>query len=142
MYFLPDDFSQAKDLTAGHPEEAQQLKDLFWEEAERYKVLPLLAPLASFFGVVPPIPEQTTYEYRGDVQNILPGVIPRIYNGSYTITADLVVPDGGAEGVIVALGRPPWRMHPLRGRWQAHPHLLDDGRLRVLTGRRRRPSFR
>ena len=32
----------------------------------------------------------------------MPGMIPRIYNHSYTITADLVVPDGGAEGVIVA----------------------------------------
>ena len=32
----------------------------------------------------------------------MPGMIPRIYNRSYTITADLVVPEGGAEGVIVA----------------------------------------
>ena len=32
----------------------------------------------------------------------MPGMIPRIYNRSYSITADLVVPDGGAEGVIVA----------------------------------------
>ena len=30
------------------------------------------------------------------------GMIPRIYNRSYAITADLVVPEGGAEGVIVA----------------------------------------
>ena len=33
---------------------------------------------------------------------MLSGMIPRIYNRSYSITADLVVPDGGAEGVIVA----------------------------------------
>ena len=33
---------------------------------------------------------------------MMPGMIPRIYNHSYTISADLVVPDGGAEGVIVA----------------------------------------
>ena len=32
----------------------------------------------------------------------MPGMIPRIYNHSYAITADLVVPEGGAEGVIVA----------------------------------------
>ena len=41
-------------------------------------------------------------EFRGDVQNVAPGMIPRIYNRSYTISADLVVPDNGAEGVIVA----------------------------------------
>ncbi len=102
LYYLPDDFSQAKDLAADHPEKVQELKDLFWEEAERYKVLPLLAALSAFFGVVPPIPKETTFEYRGDVQNVMPGMIPRIYNRSYTITAELVVPEAGAEGVIVA----------------------------------------
>ncbi len=102
LYYLPDDFSQAKDLAADHPEKVQELKDLFWEEAERYKVLPLLAALSAFFGMVPPIAQDTTFEFRGDVQNVLAGMIPRIYNRSYTISADLVVPDGGAEGVIVA----------------------------------------
>src|SRR5450631_2634301 len=102
LYYLPDDFSQAKNLAAQHPEKVQELKDLFWAEAEKYKVLPLLATLSTFFGMVPPIPKQTKFEFRGDVQNVLSGMIPRIYNRSYSITADLVVPDGGAEGVIVA----------------------------------------
>ena len=102
LYYLPDDFSQAKDLAADQPEKVQELKDLFWEEAERYKVLPLLAALSTFFGIVPPIAGETTFEFRGDVQNVLSGMIPRIYNRSYTISADLVVPEKGAEGVIVA----------------------------------------
>ena len=45
---------------------------------------------------------QTHFTYYGDVQNIASGMIPRIYDHSYTITADLVIPEGGAEGVIVA----------------------------------------
>ena len=102
LYYLPDDFSQAHDLAAEHPEKVQELKALFWEEAERYKVLPLLATLSTFFGILPPIAEKTTFEFRGDVQNVLSGMIPRIYNHSYAISADLVVPEGGAEGVIVA----------------------------------------
>ncbi len=102
LYYLPNDFSQAKDLAAEHPDKVQELKELFWEEAERYKVLPLLGALSTFFGMVPPIPEKTTFEFRGDVQNVMPGMIPRVYNRSYTISADLVVPEGGAEGVIVA----------------------------------------
>jgi len=65
-------------------------------------VLPLLAALSTFFGMLPPIPDETTFEYRGDVQNVLSGMIPKVYNRSYSITADLVVPEGGAEGVIVA----------------------------------------
>ena len=65
-------------------------------------MLPLLATLSTFFGMLPPLPAITKLEFRGDVQNVLSGMIPRIYNHSYTISADLVVPKGGAEGVIVA----------------------------------------
>ena len=65
-------------------------------------MLPLLAALSTFFGLVPPIAEETRFEFRGDVQNVLSGMIPRIYNRSYAISADLVIPEGGAEGVIVA----------------------------------------
>jgi arylsulfatase len=102
LYYLPDDFTQAHDLAAEHPEIVDELKALFWEEAERYKVLPLLGALSTFFGMLPPIPEQNTFEYRGDVENVMPGMIPRIYNRSYTISAELTVPPGGAQGVIVA----------------------------------------
>ena len=102
LYYLPDDYTQARDLAAEHPEKVQELKKLFWEEAERYKVLPLLATLSTFFGILPPLPSRTQLEFRGDVQNVMSGMIPRIYNHSYTISAELVVPSGGAEGVIVA----------------------------------------
>jgi arylsulfatase len=102
LYYLPDDFTQAHDLAAEHPDKVEELKALFWEEAERYKVLPLLATMSTFFGMLPPIPDQTRFEFRGDVQNVMAGMIPRIYNRSYAIEAELVVPDGGAEGVIVA----------------------------------------
>ena len=102
LYYLPDDFSQIHDLAAANPEKVQELRALFWAEAERYKVLPLLAPLSVFFGIAPPLPTVTTFEFRGDVENVLSGMIPRVYNHSYAITADLVVPEGGADGVIVA----------------------------------------
>ena len=39
LYYLPDDFTQAHDLAGEHPDKVQELKDLFWEEAEKYKVL-------------------------------------------------------------------------------------------------------
>ena len=53
----PTTSRQAKDLAAEHPDKVQELKELFWEEAERYKVLPLLATLSTFFGMLPPIAE-------------------------------------------------------------------------------------
>ena len=48
------------------------------------------------------MPTVTTQTFYGDVQNIASGMIPRIYGRSYAIEAELSVPDGGAEGVIVA----------------------------------------
>jgi arylsulfatase len=50
LYYLPDDFSQAKDLAAENPEKLAELKELFWEEAEKHNALPLLAALSVFFG--------------------------------------------------------------------------------------------
>ena len=102
LYYLPDDFTQAHDVAAEHPEKVRELKKLFWKEAEKYQVLPLLATLSAFFGMTPPLEHRDRMEFRGDVQNVAPGMIPRIYNRSYAISADLVVPAGGAEGVIVA----------------------------------------
>jgi hypothetical protein len=104
LYYLPDDFSQANDLAASNPEKVKELQDLFWEEAEKYNVKPLLAGFSPFFGILPPLGKRTTTTYYGDVQNVAPGCVPRVYNHSYTITADLHIPDGGADGVIVADG--------------------------------------
>ncbi len=102
LYYLPDDFSQANDVAAEHPEKLAELKELFWEEAERHNVLPLLAGFSVFFGILPPMPTITTHTFYGDVENIASGMIPRVYGHSYAIEAELSVPEHGAEGVIVA----------------------------------------
>ena len=102
LYYLPDDFSQAHDLAAERPEKLAELRELFWQEAERNRALPLLGGMAVFFGVLPPMPTTTRYEFAGDVQNVSTTVIPRIYGRSYAIEADLHVPEGGAEGVLCA----------------------------------------
>ena len=102
LYYLPDDFSQANDLAAENPEKLAELKELFWEEAEKHNVLPLLAAFSVFFGILPPMPTITTQTFYGDVENIASGMIPRVYGRSYAIEAELSVPADGAEGVIVA----------------------------------------
>jgi arylsulfatase len=102
LYYLPDDFTQARNLAEQHPEKVEELRELFWQEAERYNVAPLLGGLTVFFGIKPPAPAQSRFTYYGDVQNVAPGTIPPIYNHSYTISAELEIPAGGAEGVIVA----------------------------------------
>ncbi len=51
----------------------KELQDLFWEEAEKYDIKPLLAGFSPFFGILPPLGTQTTTTYHGDVQNVAPG---------------------------------------------------------------------
>ena len=102
LYYLPDDFSQARNIAADHPEKVTELVDLFWSEAERNHVLPLLGGFAAFFGILPPLPTRTRFTFAGDVQNIQTTMIPRIYGRSYAIEADVHIPEGGAEGVLVA----------------------------------------
>jgi len=102
LYYLPDDFSQARNIAADNPEKLDELKELFWQEAERNRVLPLLGGFAVFFGMLPPLPTVTRFTFAGDVQNIQTTMIPRIYGRSYAIEAEVHVPAGGAEGVLCA----------------------------------------
>ncbi len=103
LYNIEEDFSQANDLAQKYPEKLNELKALFWEEAEKYNVTPLLAGMSTFFGFVPTAGAlKTKFTFHSGVQNIGPGMIPHIYGSSYAIEADAVIPPGGAEGAIVA----------------------------------------
>jgi arylsulfatase len=102
LYNLEEDYSQANDLAAKYPEKLRELQELFWEDAQKYHVTPLLAGLAPFFGLGPPPSGQTKFTYYPGTENIGAGMIPLIYNRSFTISADLDIPAAGAEGVIVA----------------------------------------
>jgi arylsulfatase len=102
LYNLVEDFSQAHNLADRYPDKLKELKDLWWAEAERNRALPLLAGFSVLFGDLPPLPTATRHSFAGDVQNIQRGMVPRIQGRSYAIEAELVVPEGGAEGVIMA----------------------------------------
>ena len=102
LYNLADDFSQAKNVAAQNPDKVKELQELWWSEAERNRVLPLMAGMSVMYGILPPLPTVTRFTFAGDVQNIQRGMIPRIQGRSYSIEAELAVPKGGAEGVIVA----------------------------------------
>ncbi len=102
LYNIDEDFSEANDLATKYPEKLRELQELFWRDAERYHVTPLLAGLGPFFGFGPPPKDQTKFTFYPGTENIGPGMIPPVVNRSFTITADLDVPAVGVEGVIVA----------------------------------------
>jgi arylsulfatase A-like enzyme len=102
LYHVEEDFSESEDLAEKHPEKLEELKELFWQEAEKYQVTPLLAGFAPFFGLHGPAASRTKFTYYPGTENIGSGMIPHIYGRSFTISADLEVPEAGCEGVIVA----------------------------------------
>ena len=78
------------------------MQDLFWIEAAKYNVLPLDASVAT--RVVVPKPSlaagRRVFTYSGELTGIPPGDAPSMLNTSYTITAEVTIPEGGAEGML------------------------------------------
>ena len=62
------DFSQAHDIAADHPDKVLELQELWWSEAERNRVLPLMGGLSVIYGILPPMPTQTRFPFAGDVR--------------------------------------------------------------------------
>jgi arylsulfatase len=110
LYNLDEDFSQADDVADKYPDKVRELTALFWSEAEKYQVLPLLGEMATVWGFPKGSPDQTKFTYYNGTENISSGMIPPIYNRSYSISADLDNPGHygviglrpGVAGVIVA----------------------------------------
>jgi len=111
LYNLDEDFSQADNVPDKYPDKVRELTALFWTEAEKYQVLPLFAELAFLWGFPKDSTGQTKFIYYNGTENISAGMIPPIYNRSYSISADLDNPGRsglglrpGIAGVIVAEG--------------------------------------
>jgi arylsulfatase A-like enzyme len=102
LYNLNDDYSQANDLAAKYPDKLKELEQLFDEEAKRNQVYPLLPT----YGDLPSVhePGQTEFVYRDGVERLTRHVSPPLAGKNYTLTADVDVPQSGANGVIVAQG--------------------------------------
>jgi arylsulfatase len=82
------------------------MKELFIAEAKKYQVFPMDASVAA--RIVAPRPNitagRTEFTYTQQMVGLPQGDSPSILNSSYTITADIDVPDGGAEGMILTSG--------------------------------------
>ncbi|HSA81957.1 MAG TPA: arylsulfatase [Geminicoccaceae bacterium] len=106
LYDLTTDWTQSDDLAAAHPDKLRELQQLFWVEAAKHQVLPLDASVAT--RLVAPRPNltagRTEFTYSGQLTGVPHGDAPSLLNTSYTITAEVDVPQGGAEGVLLTEG--------------------------------------
>src|SRR5215831_17063887 len=119
LYDLTKDFSQANDLAAKMPEKLKQMQALFQKEAAKYQVFPL--DNQQFQRAITPRPSttagKTVFTYTGENAGIPTENAPSILNRSFTITAEVDVPSGGGNGMIVTEG----------GRWGGYGLYLLNG---------------
>lgn len=106
LYRLDGDFSEAVDLAAVYPAKLKQMQKLFDAEARRNHVYPLddrgIGRVDRGKLPGPHIPLKMTY-YPGAVR-ISEWIAPVTKNRSFSVTANLIVPQGGAGGVIASIG--------------------------------------
>ena len=106
LYDLSKSWNQAEDIAAQNPQKVKELRAKFLAEAKKYHVLPLDASVAA--RIVAPRPNITAgrseFVYTRPMTGLPQGDSPFLLNASYTMTADIEVPQGGAEGMILTSG--------------------------------------
>jgi len=120
LYNVSEDYSQANDLAARMPDKVKAMQAVFLQEAAKYSVLPL--DNSGFARAIAPRPSatagQTVFTYSGEIPGIPNGNAPSILNKSFMITAEVEVPQGGGDGMIVTQG----------GRWGGYGLYLLKGK--------------
>jgi arylsulfatase len=135
LYDIRHDWTQDTDVATQYPEKLREMTDLMFAEFAKYQVLPLDASVAT--RMITPRPDMSggrrVFTYKGTpVTGIPRGTAPDVLNTSYTITAEVEVPDGGAEGMIVTDGGRfgGYGMYLLKGKPVFLWNLLDLKRVR------------
>jgi arylsulfatase len=106
LYNLAEDYSENNDLAAKMPDKLRSMEELFLVEAEKYDVFPLNNNFTAL--AVTPRPSatagRTVFTYSGESSGLPYSGAPDITGKSYSITAEVEIPQGGAEGMINTLG--------------------------------------
>ena len=127
LYNVREDPTEFNDLAAKMPDKVKEMQDLFYSEAKKYDVLPLdNSTLGRWNAPRPSLTAgQTVFTYSGELSGVPGSAAPRVLDKSYTITADVEIPDGGAEGMIVTEG----------GRFGGYGLFLSKGEFGVGRGK-------
>jgi arylsulfatase A-like enzyme len=107
LYNVARDFSQSNNLAKQNPKKLQDLEALFLIEAAKYNVLPIDSSFADRANpaIRPNLNRgRTHYTYYPGMIRIPEASAPDIKNKSFRIVADVELPQGGADGVIVTQG--------------------------------------
>jgi arylsulfatase A-like enzyme len=133
----PDDWTQSNDLAVEQPEKLRELQRLFLIEAVRYGVLPLddrrVERFEPHMAGRPMLVEGNAQILYGGMKRISENSMIVTKNRSHAVTAQLVLPDGGAEGVVIAQGGAfgGWSIYLHQGRPTYCYNLLGVRRFKV-----------
>lgn len=125
LYHVEEDRSETRNLADQHPRKLHEMIALWWHEAGKYRGLPLedrTAPEVLTSPRPQPAPQRNFFVYYPETAPVPEGVAVNIRNRSYAITADVEIPDGGAQGVLFALG----------SRFGGHALYIKDNRPRYV----------
>jgi len=135
LYDIRHDWTQYSDVAAANSAKMEEMKDLMFAEFAKYQVLPLDASVAT--RMVTPRPSMSAgrkvFTYSGEpITGIPRGTAPSVLNTSYTIAADIEVPQGGGDGMIVTDGGRfgGYGMYLLKGKPVFTWNLLDLKRVK------------
>lgn len=106
LYDLNTDWNQTNDVASQYPEKVEEMRAMFLEEAKKYQVLPLNASVGARVAAARPslTAGRTEMVYTRPMTGLPQGDAPYLLDTSYTIRAEITVPEGGAEGMIVTSG--------------------------------------
>jgi arylsulfatase A-like enzyme len=127
LYNVQEDPTQFNDLAAKMPDKLKQMQALFYSEAAKYNVLPLDNSTLTRWNAPRPnlTAGRTVFTYSGELTGVPASAAPSILDKSYTITAEVTIPEGGAEGMIVTEG----------GRFGGYGLFLSKGDFGVGRGK-------
>ncbi len=106
LYDITADPTESTDVSAENPEKLRQLVALWWVEAGKYKVLPLDGSVKQRLTVERPQTSRprTSFTYYPNLGMVPAFAAPPSLNRPHSIEADVDIPEGGAEGVLLAQG--------------------------------------
>jgi hypothetical protein len=108
LYDTSTDWSQAHDLAAQHPDKLRDLQRLWLIEAVKYNVLPLddrrIERFNSDIAGRPQLVKGKAQILYGGMSRLSENSVLNLKNKSHSVTAEIDVPEGGANGVVVAQG--------------------------------------
>ena len=137
LYRVAEDMTENHNVAGQHPDKLRELVALWYVEAGKYDVLPIDGNgIGRMITERPQVAEdRDSYVYRPGTSSVPFAVAPRVLNRPHSVTADVEVPAGGAEGILMSQGSAVggWSFYLLDGKLRYAHNYLRSAMFTVST---------